>query len=142
MPSLLVRDLIIGWNIAYQKKKKKGWNIIPVRKDERKIWKAASYCLLWAIWKERNRLVFENEEFSLNRLKRYFVYSLCSWPTLVVNYDSFVVSKLVPLAFGAGEFFFFLNFLNFFDFLVKVVWHPLYTYTFLGFLFGSLSVFQ
>lgn len=34
--------------------------------------------------KGRNRMVFENVEFYLNRLKRTFVFSLFSWASLVV----------------------------------------------------------
>ena len=62
VPLLLVKDLIIGWNS------------IPIRKGERKAWRAAPLNLLWAIWKERNRIVFESEEFSLNKLKRAFLF--------------------------------------------------------------------
>ena len=43
-------------------------------------------------------MMFEDEEFSLSRLKRFFVYPLCFWASLVVCSDSFVVRKLVPMA--------------------------------------------
>ena len=60
----LVKDLIIGWNR------------VPIRRDEGKVWRTVpSIC---SGQSGRNRLVFENEEFSLNRLKRAFVFSLCS----------------------------------------------------------------
>ena len=64
VPPLLVKDLIIGWNS------------IHVRKGEKKAWKTAPLSLLWSILKERNIVVFESEEFSLNKLKRAFVFSL------------------------------------------------------------------
>ena len=47
-----------------------------------------------------NRVVFENEEFSLNRLRSVFVYSFCSWAGAVVNFDSFVANLIALLATG------------------------------------------
>ena len=63
---LMTKDVIISWNK------------IPLRKDDCKISRAILCCLFWAIWKERNKVVFEDEQFSLSRLKFFFVYSLCS----------------------------------------------------------------
>lgn len=45
-----------------------------------------------------NEIVLKDEVFSLSRLKRYFVYSLCSWASLVVGSDSLIICKLVLLA--------------------------------------------
>ena len=42
--------------------------------------------------------MFENEEFSLNRLRSSFFYSFCSWAEAVVNSDSFVANLLALLA--------------------------------------------
>ena len=47
-----------------------------------------------------NRVVFENKEFSLNRLRSSFVYSFCSWVGSVVNSDSFVANLIALLATG------------------------------------------
>ena len=77
-----------------------GWNNFPLRKSERKAWRAAPFCLFWAIWKERNRVVFEIEEFSLNKLRSAFVYSFCSSTGTIVNSDSFVANLIVLLATG------------------------------------------
>ena len=55
------------------------WNKIPLRKDDCKISRATLCCLFWSLWKERNKVVFEDEQFSLSKLKFFFVYSLCSW---------------------------------------------------------------
>ena len=56
----LARDLLIGWKTT------------PIKKPDRKIWLVAPLYLIWAIWKERNEVVFENAEFSLPRLKNPF----------------------------------------------------------------------
>ena len=83
---LMTKDVIISWNK------------IPLRKDDRKISRATLCSLFWAIWKERNKVVFEDEQFSLSRLKFFFVFSLCSWARLVVCDDSLIIRKLVHLA--------------------------------------------
>ena len=51
---------------------------IPIRKDDRKILRATLCYLFGAIWKEINKMVFKDEQFSLSRVKKNFVYSLCS----------------------------------------------------------------
>ena len=55
------------------------WATFPIKKKARNTWNAALPCLLWAIWKERNRVVFDNNSFSPIRLKHYFITSLTSW---------------------------------------------------------------
>ena len=83
----LVKDFIICWNK------------LPMRKDKRRISSTALCSLFWAIWKERNKVVFEDDVFSLSRLKNCFVhYSLCSWASLIPCSDSLIIRKLMPLA--------------------------------------------
>ena len=48
-----------------------GWIHLPLRKKYSKLWKAAPLCLLWAIWKERNNVIFEDDCFFLSRLKSF-----------------------------------------------------------------------
>ena len=43
-------------------------------------------------------MFFEDEEFSLSRLKSSFVYTLYSWASWVVCSDSMIIRKLVFLA--------------------------------------------
>ena len=50
-----------------------------VGKKRRKAWMAASLCLFWTVWKERNRIAFVNEDISIQRMKNSFVYNLWSW---------------------------------------------------------------
>ena len=69
----LVKDTLSGWC---------GFNL---GKKRRKVWKAAPLCIFWAVWKERNRIAFDNEELSIYRLKNSFVCNFWLWPKSVVN---------------------------------------------------------
>ena len=70
---LSVRDTLLGWH---------GFNM---GKKRSKVWKTAPLCLFWAVWKERNRIAFDNEELSIHRLRNSFVCNLWMWTKLVVN---------------------------------------------------------
>ena len=41
-----------------------GWCGINMGKKHDKVWMTAPLCPFWAVWKERNRIAFENEELS------------------------------------------------------------------------------
>ena len=62
-----------------------GWRGINMGKKRSKVWIAAPLCLFWAVWKERNRIAFENEELSIHRLKNSFVCNLWFWTKSAVN---------------------------------------------------------
>ena len=53
---------------------------------------AASLCLFWNLWKERNRVTFEDEAPSAHRMKSTFLCTLWSWTKLYIvdNLDSLV----------------------------------------------------
>ena len=70
-----------------------------VRKHVRKLWKAAPFSLLWAIWKERNKIVFEDATFSHGRLKLSFISSLTSWAGLIPEMDHSCEEKNNSLIF-------------------------------------------
>ena len=53
----IVKDLMVGWTT------------FPIRKKAKNLWQVARSSLCWAIWKERNRMVFDNVKFSPDRLK-------------------------------------------------------------------------
>ena len=61
------------------------WGGFPNRKRARKLWMTAPLSLIWAIWKERNRVIFEDAVFSRSRLKTPFVSALISWVGLIAN---------------------------------------------------------
>ena len=70
------------------------WTGFPIRKRARKLWMAGPLSLIWAIWKERNEVVFEDAVFSLSRLKTSFVSALISWVGLIVNGERSFVHSL------------------------------------------------
>ena len=41
----------------------------------------------WVIWRERNRVVFEDMVFSPNRMKLFFISALISWVGLIPNVE-------------------------------------------------------
>ena len=45
---LSVKETLLGWNGSF------------VGKKHQKAWKAAPLCLFWTVWKERNKIAFEN----------------------------------------------------------------------------------
>ena len=48
----------------------------------KKTWMTAPLCMFWTLWCARNRLVFENEVTSAQRIKANFVTNLWSWANL------------------------------------------------------------
>ena len=58
------------------------WQGAIVGRKRKKIWLAAPLCLFWNIWGARNRLVFENEVPSAQRIKANFVANLWAWANL------------------------------------------------------------
>ena len=87
-----------------------GWLHLPMRKKDVKLWRAVSLCLLWAIWKERNRVVFDDETFSKSRLKSCFLFSLSSWASLMFDAEHFLLEifSIFPSASIVGCFDFIL----------------------------------
>ena len=67
-----------------------GWSVFPIRKRARKLWRVTPLCLIWAIWKERNCIFFDNMHFSFSRLKSSFVSMLTSWARFEVEEDALV----------------------------------------------------
>ena len=55
------------------------WQSSFVGKKHKKAWMAASLCISWTIWHERNMMAFENEEFSFHRMNSNFICNLWSW---------------------------------------------------------------
>ena len=67
-------------------------------KKRKKIWIAAPLCLFCALWHARNRLVFENEVTSAQRIKANFVSNLWTWANLYsVDNTNYVLDFLTWL---------------------------------------------
>ena len=63
------------------------WLHFSVRKKDKAIWRVAPLILFWAIWKERNRIIFEDATFSTLRLKISFIRSLYTLAGFIPNAD-------------------------------------------------------
>ena len=55
------------------------WQGTKVGKKRKKVWRAAPLCLFWAMWCERNRVVFDNKAFFAYILKNFFICNFWSW---------------------------------------------------------------
>ena len=68
-----VKEMLLGWNGSFVGKKRKG------------VWRASPLCLFWMVWKARNKIAFEEEALSIQRLKYLFVYFLWSETKLSIK---------------------------------------------------------
>ena len=67
------------------------WTSFLVRKKIKNLWTAVPLCLIWAIRKERNRIVFKNMPFFYPRLKHSFISLFSFWAGFLdLGEDSFV----------------------------------------------------
>ena len=72
LPSL-VRAMLLGWNGSF------------VGKKHKKVWRVGLLCLFWTVWKTMNRIAFEDNMLSIQRLKGSFVCFLCSEAKMFVK---------------------------------------------------------
>ena len=91
------------------------------QKTAEKVWGATHLCLLWTIWKERDRRSFENEEFSYQRLKILFLGNLLSRTKLFIAESSMSFFDWLGSVWGNKWFFVFP-----FPFF-STFWRSLYT---------------
>ena len=61
-----IREMVLGWKSAF------------VGKRRKKVWQAAPSCLFWTVWKTRNRIVFKDDFFSIQKLKYLVLFLLLS----------------------------------------------------------------
>ena len=55
------------------------WRGSSARKGHSVIWDAIPLCLLWMLWKERNRRAFKDSKRSSVELKLIFLWATCDW---------------------------------------------------------------
>ena len=68
-----VKAALLGWDGSFVGEKRKG------------VWRTSLLCLFWTVWKARNKVVFKEEELSIQRLKNSFVYFLWSEAKLFIK---------------------------------------------------------
>ena len=61
------------------------WQGTAVGKKRKRIWLAAPLCLFWTPWRARNRLVFENEGTTDQKIKANFVSNLWAWANVYTD---------------------------------------------------------
>ena len=77
-------------------------------KARKKAWQETPLCIFWTMWKERNLIVFDNEELSSQKLKNSFVCNLWSWFRMSVDVCHVsLVSFFDWLGFKGGQVMFF-----------------------------------
>ena len=80
---LTVRDTLLGWLASF------------VDKKRRKAWLTTPLCLFWMIWKERNKIIFNNEDLLIQRMKNSFVCNLWSWAKSCLDVGPFSLINFV-----------------------------------------------
>ena len=77
---LILAIVWFGWVFPFSVRKVLlAWQGRKVGKKRKKVWRAVPLSLFWAVWCERNRVVFDNETFSMYRLKNSFICSFWYW---------------------------------------------------------------
>ena len=61
------------------------WQGGAVGKKRKKIWTTPPSCIFWALWCARNKLTFENEAITAQRIKINFISNLWAWANLFSN---------------------------------------------------------
>ena len=64
-----------------------GWNCFFVGKKCKTVSRAGPLCIFWTVWKTGNRIAFEDEVLSIQRLKTSFLNSLWSETNLFIKDD-------------------------------------------------------
>ncbi|RVW42450.1 Transposon TX1 uncharacterized 149 kDa protein [Vitis vinifera] len=62
-----------------------GWYGSFVGKKREKAWKTAPLCLMWTIWKERNRRAFDDVERNDQDIKSIFLYTFVNWARVYIK---------------------------------------------------------
>ena len=62
-----------------------GWDGSFVGEKRKEVLRASPLCLFWMVWKARNKIAFEEEVLSIQRLRSSFVYFLWSEMKLFIK---------------------------------------------------------
>ena len=61
------------------------WHGSFVGKKRKKAWRAAPLCLMWTIWRERNRRAFDDMERNDQDIKSIFLYTFVNWARVYIE---------------------------------------------------------
>ena len=104
------------------------WRGSFVGKKRKKIWKSIPLCIFWAVWKERNRIVFRGGSLDIQKFKYYFVCNLWSWAKVYIGEES---HSLLGFLEWLGTTWGWVRMLPFFCCFSSLFWgcsvYPLYT---------------
>ena len=76
----------VQWVIHFSVKRNLlGWHGSFVGKKREKAWRAAPLCLMWTIWKERNRRAFDDIERNDQDIKSMFLYTFMNWVRVYIE---------------------------------------------------------
>ena len=78
----------------------RSWIHFLIRKKAKAIWRVAPLLLFGVIWKERNKIIFEDAIFSLLRLKLSVIPSLLTWGGFIPKADIKIVRLLCFRFYG------------------------------------------
>ena len=84
-----------------------GWHGSFVGKKREKAWRAAPFCLIWTIWKERNRRVFDDIERNDQDIKSIFLYTFVNWARVYIEEHTLSLIDFVnwlATKYGSGLF--------------------------------------
>ena len=62
-----------------------GWSGLFVGKRRKIVWRVSPLCIFWTVWKTTNRIAFDDEVLSIQRLKTSFLNSLWSETKLFIK---------------------------------------------------------
>ena len=72
-----------------------GWHGSFVGKKREKAWRVALLCLMWTIWKERNRRAFDDVARNDQKIKSIFLYTFVNWARVYVEEHTFSLIDFV-----------------------------------------------
>ena len=86
-----IKEALLGWNGSFLGKKRRG------------VKRTSPLCFFWTIWKARNKIAFEKEELSIQRLKFSFIYSFWSETKLSIEDDPSTLVDFVGWVTSVGR---------------------------------------
>ena len=77
------------------------WHGASVSKGNEKAWRAAPFCLMWTLWRERNERVFNDNERTDQALKLSFLYTFVNWGRVYLEDHSLSLFDFIEWLFSS-----------------------------------------